>query len=254
MMILISCAKTMSDKATYNVPFTTTPIFKEYAIRESIELSERSTEELASMLYVNTDIALKNHLRYRDFLSEEPQPIPALFAYTGTVFRNINPKTLSQEDLAYAQDHLLITSFLYGLLRPFDTIKSYRLEGNVKLSENGGISMFDFWKNELTDLFIDLVNKNGGTLVYLASEEMKDLFHWKKVEKKINIIYPEFQVMKKDKLKTIVVYTKMCRGQMTKYILENRIENIDELKNFSWEGFTFNEERSKGNKLHFIFF
>ena len=114
--------------------------------------------------------------------------------------------------------------------------------------------MFDFWKNELTDLFIDLVNKNGGTLVYLASEEMKDLFHWKKVEKKINIIYPEFQVMKKDKLKTIVVYTKMCRGQMTKYILENRIENIDELKNFSWEGFTFNEERSKGNKLHFIFF
>ena len=63
MMILISCAKTMSDKATYNVPFTTTPIFKEYAIRESIELSERSTEELASMLYVNTEIKIKNHLQ-----------------------------------------------------------------------------------------------------------------------------------------------------------------------------------------------
>ena len=254
MMILISCAKTMSDKATYDVPFSTTPMFKEHAIREAIELSEKSTEELANILHVNTDIALKNHMRYRDFLSEDPSPIPALFAYNGAVFKNISPRTLSKEDLIYAQDHLLITSFLYGLLRPLDSIKGYRLEGNIKLAENGGLSMFDFWKGELTDLLINLVNKNGGTIVYLASEEMKELFDWKKVERNINIIYPEFQVMKKDKLKTIVIYTKMCRGQMTRFILENRIKDVEMLKSFSWEGFSFNQERSSKNKFSFIFF
>ena len=254
MMILISCAKTMTDKATYNVPFSTTPMFKENAIREAIELSEKSTEELANLLHVNTDIALKTHMRFKDFLSEEPSPIPALFAYNGAVYKNIAPRTFTEADLLYSQDHLLITSFLYGLLRPLDAIKSYRLEGNVRLAENGGLSMFDFWKGELTDLFINLVNKSGGTIVYLASEEMKDLFDWKKVEKSVNIIYPEFQVMIKDKLKTIVIYTKMCRGQMTRFILENRIEDVEMLKSFSWEGFTFNQERSTENKFSFIFF
>lgn len=244
----------MTEKQKCNVPLTTTPIFQQKAIDNALELSQYSTEDLEKMLNVNTNIALTNHLRYRDFLSLEPLAIPAICAYNGIVYKNINTSDFTPDDFMYAQEHLLITSFLYGLLRPLDTIKSYRLEGNIKLPDNDGKNLFDFWKEELTKLIINHANKNGGIIVYLASEEMKELFDWKLVESKVRVIYPEFKVMKKDKLKTIVVYTKMCRGQMTRFILKNRIENIDSIKDFTWEGFSYNENSSDKNKFSFIFF
>lgn len=82
--------------------------------------------------------------------------MPAVCAYTGAVFKRILPKDFSAEDFRYAQEHLRITSFLYGLLRPLDGIKPYRLEGDVRLPEKGGISMFDYWKPLLTDYFIEI--------------------------------------------------------------------------------------------------
>lgn len=251
MMTFISCAKTMTERTKVQTPATDTPLFQTEATQNALDMSQFSADELGRKLRVNNKIAAENYLRFQDFFSESNRPLPALLAYTGIVYKRINPQDFTAEDFLYAQDHLRITSFLYGLLRPLDLIKNYRMEGDIKLPERGGISMFDYWKPILTERFIDAIKAQGGILVNLASGEMKDLFDWKRIEQEVRVITPEFQVWKKGKLTTVVVYAKMCRGEMVRYILKNRIENTEELKAFQWEGFSFDAERS--TDAHYLF-
>lgn len=252
MITFISCAKTMANTTKTDLPQTTLPVFQKYAERNAMAVSLFSKEELKSLLNVNDKIAAENYLRYHNFMSEDNKLLPAILSYTGMVFKHIKPETFNEDDWKYAAEHLLITSFLYGLLRPTDTIRNYRLEGDVRLDINDGKTMFDFWKPLLTNYFIDLINRNGGVLFNLASSEMKNLFDWKRVEKNTKVITPEFYVEKQGKLKTVVVYAKMCRGEMTNFILKNRIENAEELKNFEWEGFHFNADLSNDNTFIFV--
>ena len=172
-------------------------------------------------------------------------------AYTGIVFKRLNPKDFSEADFRYAQDHLRLTSFCYGLLRPLDAIRPYRLEGDVKLPEQGDQTMFSYWQSRLTDEFLEEIKAHGGILCNLASDEMRGLFDWKRIEKEVTVITPEFHVWKNGKLATVVVYTKMSRGEMTRFILKNRIESPQDLKSFQWEGFEFNERLSDDRKLIF---
>ena len=244
MQILISCAKTMTAKSSINVPESDLPKFNNEANRLALQLMQYSIPELEKALRINTKIATENKLRYQQFHGDMTPSLPALLAYTGIVFKRIDPKTFSQDDFLYSQKHLSITSFLYGLVRPLDRIKNYRLEGDVVFPDNQGLDMFDYWKPRLTQLLIKQVKADDGILVNLASDEMKGLFDWKEVEKELHIITPEFKVWKGEQLKTIVIYTKMCRGEMTRFLLKNRITQPDELKAFEWEGFKLDTEHS----------
>lgn len=251
MMIYISCAKTMTAQSKLQVPFTTQPYFIDEARQNVMDISQFSMEELGRLLKINSKLAAENYFRYHNFFSSEDKGLPAILSYTGMVFKRLAVKDFSDDDFRYAQEHLLITSFLYGLLRPLDVIKNYRLEGDVRLPERGNISMFDYWKPVLTDFFIAEIKKQGGVLINLASNEMKDLFDWKRVCREVRVITPDFQVYKNGKLSTVVIYAKMCRGEMTRFILKNRIENPEQIKSFEWEGFCYNENESSGD--HFVF-
>lgn len=252
MLTFISCAKTMVSHRSLKVPEVTVPYFEAEAVRNALEMSQVSAAELEKLLKVNAKIAAENKVRFHDFCSEDNHPMPAIGAYTGAVFKRILPKDFTADDFRYAQEHLRITSFLYGLLRPLDGIRPYRLEGDVRLPEKGGITMFDYWKPLLTDYFIEEIKKRGGILVNLASGEMKDLFDWKRVESEVRVVTPDFQVWKGGKLKTVVIYAKMCRGEMVRHIIKNRIGCPEDLSGFSWEGFTFDEGRSTDNHLQFV--
>lgn len=251
MLVLLSCAKTMSGSLKVKVPLTTIPRFQKEASEVALQMSQFTVDELERLLHINAKIAVENYRRYQAFHAEDTPELPALFAYTGIVFKRLNPKDFSSEDLAYAQEHLRLTSFCYGLLRPLDVIRPYRLEGDVVLPELGNQSMFAYWQSRLTDEFIHDIKQAGGILCNLASDEMKGLFDWKRVEREVRVVTPEFHVWKNGKLATIVVYTKMSRGEMTRFILKNKIENPDELKGFSWEGFEFDEALSNEKKLVF---
>ena len=167
------------------------------------------------------------------------------------VFRHIAPQDFTAEDWAYAQSHLFITSFLYGLLRPADRIRNYRLEGHVRLPEEEDRTLFAYWRARLTDVFISAIRQQGGILVNLASAEMKNLFDWTRVTREVRVITPDFYTYKGRRLSTVVVYAKMCRGEMTRFILKNRIENPEDLKNFEWEGYRFNPRESHDD--HWVF-
>lgn len=251
MMIYISCAKTMTERTKKEVPFTTTPMFYEEAACNIRSLSQFSSSEISRMLRINSKLAAENYFRFQNFFSEDNKGLPAILSYTGMVFKRLSVNDFTDEDFNYAQEHLLITSFLYGLLRPLDIIKNYRLEGDIRLPERGGITMFDFWKPVLTDFFINEIKNQGGILINLASNEMKDLFDWKRVCREVNVITPDFYVYKNGKLSTVVIYAKMCRGEMTRFLLKNRIENPEQMKLFEWEGFCFNEKESTNDHLVF---
>lgn len=253
MLILLSCAKTMSVSTKIKTPLISMPRFINEANDIALQMSQYSVEELEKLLHVNAKIAVENYKRYETFLSTEAPILPAILAYTGIVFKKLNPKDFTTDDFEYAQNHLLLTSFCYGLLRPLDQIHPYRLEGKVKLPEYGGETLFVYWRSRLTQTFIDDINAAGGVLCNLASDEMRSLFDWKLVESSVRVITPEFSVLKGDKRTSIVIYTKMMRGEMTRFILKNRITNPEELKNFESEGFQYDPTVSTPNNPVFTF-
>lgn len=135
MLVLLSCAKTMTER-----PGTgqTEPLFRQEAERTASLLSRYGVEELGQILGVGTKIAAENRLRYLDFQVDGRKPTAALFGYTGIVFKRLRADDFSADDLQYAQEHLRLTSFLYGLLRPLDGIFLYRLEGGSDCRRTAG--------------------------------------------------------------------------------------------------------------------
>ena len=237
----------MSDVSKVKVPFITLPRFQKEASEVALRMSQFSVEELERLLRVNSKIAVENYKRYQAFHAEDTRELPALLAYTGIVFKRLNPKDFSEADFRYAQDHLRLTSFCYGLLRPLDAIRTYRLEGDAVLPGRGDETMFSYWQSRLTDDLLGRIHADDGILVNLASGEMKRLFDWKRVCREARVITPEFRVREGDRLKTVVVYTKMCRGEMTRHILKNRIADPATLRSFEWEGFRLDPALSKGD-------
>lgn len=239
MLTFISCAKTMATPAKVAALHTPpqayiAPNFASEAAGLARRFAGYSAEELAGILSVSPAIAASNRERFRAIVADDAARMPALSAYTGMVFRHIDAPTLTAEAITYAQGHLLITSFLYGLLRPLDLISPYRLEGKVRLAdEPDEPSLFAWWRPRLTEWFIKRIQEAGGTLVNLASAEMQQLFDWQRVCREVRVVTPEFYVRRGDKLKVVTVYAKQCRGEMTRFILTQRPDTPEALCTWS---------------------
>lgn len=247
MIILIGCAKIMTGTCLRSLPFATEPHFQLQANENAVQMASYSPEMLVDLLRVNADIARENWMRFQHFFDDTKERIPAAFSYDGMVFKKLAPESFQDDELQFFNSHLFIASFLYGLLRPLDLIRKYRMEGSVILPAHAGKNMFDYWKPLLTEYFIRDITSNGGVLVNLASGEMKDLFDWKRVLSKVQVITPQFYTVKDGKPKTIVIYTKMCRGAMARYILKNRLTSPEDLKEFEYEGFRWDGESGNYN-------
>ena len=252
MQIILASAKIMNDKVK-SVPDInlSTPSFQSEAGSFARDMAQYSAETIAEILNCSQQIAAQNRLRYMRFF-DEVSKLPAILAYHGQAYKHLKAETLNVDDLNYAQGKLWITSFLYGLLRPLDAILPYRMEGNVELPSGDGQNMFGFWKNRLTDILIDAVKSDDGILVHLATEEYQHLFDWQRVRKEVHIIQPLFYIRKGGNLKMQAVWAKTCRGAMTRFIIENRIDKPEDLNAFSYEDFTYEPNLGGPDYPHFI--
>ena len=248
MQILLACAKIMHDTAEVKTPLVSEPKFLKEAEHFALLMSQRSVEELMDMFHCSRQLAIDNKIRYGRFFAEK-ESFPAILAYFGQAYKCLQAQTFDDNDFLFAQQHLWITSFLYGLLRPLDMIHPYRMEGKVELD---GMTMFNHWKPLLTDLLIDSVKADDGILVHLATEEMQHLFDWRKVCKEVTLVQPQFLVVKNGKLKSVTVYAKSCRGAMTRFIIKNRLHSPMALQSFEYEGFVFKPEYGDANNPYFI--
>lgn len=252
MLILLSPAKTMTGTSKTKAPAATAPAFQAEANEIALNMAQYAKDELEKQLKLSPKLAVESYNRYQEFHSPESRPLQAILAYTGVVFKHIDPTDFTTEDFLFAQDHVRFVSICYGLLRPLDGIKPYRMEYDIRLPELGGGNMYAYWREKQTDYLIHEVKQAGGILFNLASMDVQPAFDWKKVEEAVRVITPDFKVVKNGKAKTIVIYAKMARGQMTRHIIKNRITNPEVLKNFSWEGYHYIEEESDRNHWSFL--
>lgn len=251
MQIILASAKIMNDKSAVPEGITATmPRFQKEAQRLAGDMMRYPVEALVEMLGCSHAIAAQNRLRYMRFMDEH-EPLPAILAYHGQAYKHLKADTLDADILRYAQGHLWVMSFLYGLLRPLDDIRPYRMEGQVELPSANG-NMFDYWKPRLTQVLIDSVKADDGVLVHLATEEFQRLVDWKRVREELHVVQPMFLVRKGDSLKVQAVWAKTCRGAMARMILQERLSHPEELLAFQYEGFTYSPASSEENQPCFI--
>jgi len=228
-----------------------TPLFQSVANQLAAEMAQMKIDELARQLDCSSKLAAENWKRYQEFSCAET--MPAIFAYNGQAYKHLKANTLSTEALEFGQNHLWVTCFLYGLLRPMDAIVPYRMEHCVTLEATYGKPVNQFWKDKLTDVLIDSVKADDGILVHLSTEEYEHLFDWKRVMEEVKVIHPLFYVRQANgSLKMQAVWAKSCRGAMVRYILQNVITSSDKLKAFSYEGFEYSPNHGEEAYPHFI--
>lgn len=248
MQILLADAKIMFAEAA--IPPSSIPVFQTDADTAAQELLQFDTETIAKAFACSQTIAKQVQDYYKNYPTAKP--LPAILAYNGQAYKHLQAHTLSTTDLHFAQQHLYITSFLYGLLRPLDAIVPYRMELTVRQKLNTPPLLND-WKTCLTNHILQSCNSDDNTLIHLATEEYQHLFHWQQLQSSLKLIQPFFYVRHPKKGLTIqAVHAKSCRGAMTCFILQNRLQNPQHLSEFTYQGFTYQPDESTPNRLIFI--
>lgn len=252
MKIIISPAKSLDFKTELPTKNFSTPNFLSESKKINELLKKKSPSELKSLMSISEKLAELNWNRNNTF--KTPFNIenarPSIFTFNGDVYSGLDAFSLSMDQLNQAQKSLRILSGLYGLLKPLDLIQPYRLEMGTKLNVEGSLNLYGFWRNKITNKLNDELNENE-FFVNLASNEYSSAIDRKLL--KTTMISPVFKDMKNGKLKIISFYAKKARGMMVRYILDNEIINLEDLRGFDYGGYSYSSEESeKMKELVFI--
>ena len=252
MLAIISPAKTLDfESAVKNFPVSQ-PHFTDYS-EQLIEVCRKlSPQDLSSLMSISDKLAGLNAARFAEWtkIHNENNSRAALFAFKGDVYTGLDADSLSEDDVAFAQSHLRMLSGLYGLLKPLDLMQPYRLEMGTKLANPKGKDLYAFWGNVITQAVQQAIDEQGdNVLINLASDE-----YYKSVkENQLNakIIKPVFLDNKNGKYKVISFYAKKARGLMCRYLIQNRLTDIEQLKEFDLGGYWFDSASS--TETEFVF-
>ncbi len=252
MIVVLSPAKRMDFMPLTSQVAATSPLFEDEALEIAGKMKEYSPVQLTRLLKINPDLALLTAERFASF-QKEPLDIavkPAIFAYNGDAYRGLDAETLSPEALSFAGDHLRIFSALYGMLRPLDNIQPYRLEMAITLHVNRAKNLYEFWKDKINGFLAkELASDPVPVLINLASQE-----YFATIDPDIlgaRIITPVFREYRDGIYKTLSMYTKYARGLMTRYIMEEQLNDPEELKLFDLEGYAFDDNLSEDDRWVF---
>lgn len=232
-------------------------------------MKEYITEEIRVIMKIKENLAQLNYCRFQRMKpisccknskdgKESPKftgKTPAIFAYDGIQYKSISPESISKEGIEFLNDHLRIISGLYGVLRPFDMIDEYRLEMQTKVKINDKANLYSFWDGSISENISEDLGREG-IVLNLASKEysktVEKYFDNKKSESKIKLITCTFKVEKAGKLKVESTASKKARGYMVRYIAENKIDDIEGVKTFNIDGFTYSENESTEKEIVFV--
>ncbi len=246
MLILLSPSKSLDLSRSISTVDCSEPVFEAEADVLAKELGSYSRDDIQAMMQISEKLADLNYERYQTWDNADVEQRRALAIFTGDAYTGLDAWSMGEGQIAYAQDHLRILSGLYGVLRPLDIIKPYRLEMGRRLKSG---SLYSYWGDKITEL----INKDAaianGPVVNLASSEYFKSVNIGLLDKEL--IIPVFKEKKGDKYKTIGIYAKKARGMMTRFIIDNRVDSVDELLKFDLDGYCFNGVESEGNVLVF---
>jgi hypothetical protein len=251
MLVVISPAKSL-DMTPVQIP-ASAPAFQDDALRLAKTARGLSLGDLKSLMTISDDLARLNRDRFAAFAADPaPEAVkPAALAFNGDTYQGLEAKTLSTDDLHWAQDHLGILSGLYGLLRPLDAIQPYRLEMGSKLKTRRGASLYEYWGDTIAKaLNARAADVGADTLVNCASQEYFGAVDRKAL--KLRVITPSFMEVKDDKPRIVSFFAKRARGAMARFIVENRLTDAEAIKDFTSGGYAYDADLSDGDTWVFV--
>ena len=245
MRIIISPAKKMNVN-TDSIMWQELPVFVKEAEVLWGKLKEMSYEELKKLWKCNDQIAEQNveRLRYMDL---RKNLTPAILAYEGIQYQYMAPNVFSNWELDYVQEHLRILSGLYGIVKPLDGVVPYRLEMQAKLQVDGAKDLYGYWGDRLaarlaseTDCIVNLASKEYSLSVsrHLPSD--------------VRMVTCVFGEEKDGKIIEKGTMCKMARGEMVRYMAENQIVQVEEIRAFDRLNYRYSEERSDEDTYVFV--
>jgi cytoplasmic iron level regulating protein YaaA (DUF328/UPF0246 family) len=257
MLILISPAKTLDFETAPQTKSLTAPEFHDQAAKLMGLLRPLSVAQIASLMDLSAPLADLNHQRYQVWQAN-PQPSlyphgikQAVLAFDGDVYDGLKAKSMSGEDLDFAQQHLRILSGLYGLLLPFDLIQPHRLEMGTRLRNPRGKRLIDYWRPTVTQaLNRQIAQLRPAAVINLASDEYFSVLDHKALEA------PLIQAVFEEKrgggeYKVISFMAKQARGAMSRFAILNRITDPADLKAFAEDGYAFAPTASNSTRWVF---
>ena len=256
MLVVVSPAKNLD----FETPAVTSQFSQPELLADAETLIERCQQltpaEIGSMMQISDKLAALNAARFASWQTPftPDNAKQAVLAFNGDVYAGLEATSFTEQDFDFAQQHLRILSGLYGVLRPLDLMQPYRLEMGRKLdiTRQGKTSkdLYGYWDTRITDTLNTAVAEQGDdVLVNLASTE-----YFSSVKKKVlnaRVIEPVFKDYKNGQYKVISFFAKKARGMMARYIIQQRLTDVEQLKEFNLDGYVFQADESSHNKLVF---
>ena len=242
MKILISPAKSLDFESQVVTSYSSKPLFDKKAKQINDIIKNLSSPDLAKLMSISPKLSDLNWKRNQDFQILDSAQKQAIYAFNGDVYDGIDISSIDTDKHEKLQDSVRILSGLYGILKPFDIIKPYRLEMGTKLSVNGSKNLYDFWSESVTNSITEEISDDE-LIINLASNEYFSVINSKLLNNKI--LSPQFKDFKNGKLKIISFYAKKARGLMTRYLIENEIKSENDILGFDYSGYSFSSEESK---------
>lgn len=251
MKVLLSPAKSLDFKSQLPTEKNSSLCFEKEAEYLNSILKTKSPKNLADLMGVSTKIADLNYERNNDWSLPftKKNSRQAVYAFSGDVYRGLDAYSINDDKIDFMQSTVRIISGLYGFIKPLDLIQPYRLEMGTKLTFDNNKNLYDYWRKKITNqLNSDLLENEP--VLNLASNE-----YFKAVDSKVlksDIYSANFKQLKDGKYKTIAIFSKKARGMMTRFIIDNNISKISDLKSFDYDGYVYQKDLSSEKELVFI--
>ena len=250
MKILLSPAKSLDFKSELPTSKTSSICFEKEAQYLNSILKSKNPKELSDLMSISSKIAdlnyERNHSWSLPFTNRNARQ--AVYAFSGDVYRGLDAYSIDDSRIDFLQNSVRILSGLYGLIKPLDLIQPYRLEMGTKLAFDSNKNLYDFWRKKITQQ-LNLELYDNEPILNLASNE-----YFKAVDCKVinsDVYTANFKQLRNGEFKTIAIFSKKARGMMTRFIINNRITNISDIKSFDYDGYMFHEELSTEKELIF---
>ena len=251
MLMVISPAKMLDFSAGPDGAPLTTPAFREDTEILAKAARRLTAPDLRRLMRISDPLAKLNRARFQAFDPAAEDGLQAVFAFNGDVYRGLAARTLDRAALRWAGDHLRILSGLYGVLRPFDAIKPYRLEMGSRLKTRRGADLYAFWGARLAEsLDAELAGHRDPLIVNLASQE-----YFAAVDRaalRAPVVTCHFSQMRDGRPHALGFAAKRARGLMARYVIDHRIDRREALEAFDAEGYRLDTASSTVTDLTFV--
>jgi cytoplasmic iron level regulating protein YaaA (DUF328/UPF0246 family) len=255
MLFLLSPAKSL-DYDTPTPPELSAALTRPQFLDDTAALIDvlrtKTVADVRELMDLSEPLAQLNVDRYAAWRPRftERNSKPAVLAFNGDVYDGLDAKTLSADDIAWAQQHVRVLSGLYGILRPLDRMQPYRLEMGTRLATDAGSNLYDWWGDRLA-LHLNKLAKaeKVPVIVNLASQE-----YFRAADRKAlkpRVVDCQFEDWKNGDYKIISFFAKRARGLMARFAIQQRLETPDGLKAFNLDGYRWAPEVSSPERLVF---